>query len=157
MCKHTHTHMHGHDWNTHELTGGRGWLALSRSPAPCWFWALFKVFSALSFPSLTCRRAKCSDPTETFFMLTRNQPVNLSFNELAWPSNFKTRDIGVKERRFKKLLSPLAQSVSKMASKMKSTIFRMPILSKDNFMFPKSARHMVTQGINTNPWRIMGL
>lgn len=55
-----------------------------------------------------------------------------------------------------KQLSPLAQSVSKTASKMNSTIFRTPILSKDNFMFPKPERHTatMTQGAYTNPWRI---
>lgn len=43
-----------------------------------------------------------------------------------------------------KQLSPLAQLVSETASNMNNTIFRTPILSRDNFMAPKRERHMVT-------------
>lgn len=50
-----------------------------------------------------------------------------------------------------KRLLPLAQSVSKNASKMNSTTFRTPILSKDNFMSPKSEKHMIT---DPDTWRM---
>lgn len=49
-----------------------------------------------------------------------------------------------RERTLAKLHSPLAQSVSKTASKTSNTIFRMLIVSKDNFMFPKNESHMET-------------
>lgn len=81
-------------------------------------------------------------------MLTRNQPVVESMN------------LGF-VRKFVKQLSPLAQSVSNTASKTNSTIFRTSILSRDNFMFPKSERHMATVTQCTvcarsslSPWRI---
>lgn len=150
MCAHTYTAMP----ETH-TNWGHGWLALPHSPALCWFWSLSRDFFS-SFPFLTfqwenseskLRLSSCS--------LETSQPI-LNYKMFS-PSRFKKHSISLRKRTFKKQLSPLAQSVSKKASKMNSTIFRVLMLSKDNFISPKSERHAVTvtHAIHTNPWGIM--
>lgn len=55
----------------------------------------------------------------------------------------KTQDTRPGKRGIFTQFSPLAQSVSKNASKMNSTIFRALMLSKDNLVFPKSGKDVV--------------
>lgn len=158
MCAHTYTAM---PENTHKLGA---WVGLpSLIPLPCVDFGLCLEIFFSSFPFLTfqcenfesqLRLSSCS--------LETCQPI-LNY-KLFSPSWFKIHTICLRKRKERskkkereKQLSPLAQSVSKKASKMNSAIFRVLMLSKDNFMSPKSERHAVTvtHATHTNPWRIM--
>ena len=148
---HTHTHIYAWPWLKHTQTGGRGWHSRSHSPALCWFWAPFRDFLVLSFPSLT---SQCENVKSQLRLSSCSQETSQSTRVIMIWCYQHAMLVRMKERFIKQQLSPLAQSVSKTASKMNNTIFRTPILSKDNFMFPKSERHMatVTQGVlYTNP------
>lgn len=151
MCAHTYTAMP----ETH-TNWGHGLACPLSFPCPMLILVSVKRFFFSSFPFLTfqcehfdskLRLSSCS--------LETSQPI-LNY-KLFSPSRFKKHNISLRKRTLKKQLSPLAQSVSKKASKMNSTIFRALMLSKDNFMSPKSERHAVTvtHVIHTSPRRIM--
>lgn len=121
---HTSTCTHKHDWKVTQTTG-RGWLALFYFPCSMLILGSVSYFSA-GQPS-SGLRVWC---TLTHLRHTLMHARTHIYVCVLYMSMYMKQP------------SPLTQSVSKTASKMNSTIFRMSILCKHKCIFSKSERHM---------------
>lgn len=155
MCTHTPTLTR--PWLKHTQTGGRGWLALSHSPALCWFWALFRAFQLLVFRLLLLGAKVLSANWDFLHACKKTSQSASSYNEL-WMCCYLPGLVR-EEQRLRSSSHLLRSRSVKQPQRWTARSSGRPYCPKTTSCSPKSERHMVTvtQGTHTSPRRIMGL